>query len=245
MNTSSFPRLCALPPLLAFLAVACGQVPADPGPQKSKEPPKSTAKRIEAGKNVTLVIDGDKRWVEIQGFVCLREGLLELFLTRKFTKEHEAVVAADIDARVVHTALTAAGAEQGTPVVWLPQYKPATGTKVKVTLEYKDKDGKAVRVPAQQWIRNLKSKKNLEADWVFAGSRFFPHPEGPMNPPLYAANDGDVICVSNFENARLDLPVASPQDNADLQFEAHTDRIPPLETPVKVILEPQGKGKKK
>jgi hypothetical protein len=43
----------------------------------------------------------------------------------------------------------------------------------------------------------------------------------------------------------LDLPINSSKDNDDLQFEAYTDRIPPLETPVLVILEPVLKGPKK
>jgi hypothetical protein len=36
----------------------------------------------------------------------------------------------------------------------------------------------------------------------------------------------------------LDLPIDSSKNNADLNFEAHTERIPPLETKVTVILEP-------
>ena len=58
-------------------------------------------------------------------------------------------------------------------------------------------------------------------------------------PPSYAANGGDVICVSNFPDAMLDLPINSPKDNSDLNFEAWTERIPPLKTPVLVILEPE------
>ena len=54
----------------------------------------------------------------------------------------------------------------------------------------------------------------------------------------YAANQGDVICVANFDTALLDLPIMSSKDNDDLVFEAHTARIPPLETRVLVILEP-------
>ena len=36
----------------------------------------------------------------------------------------------------------------------------------------------------------------------------------------------------------LDVPFSSPKDNDDLAFEAHTDRIPPVDTPVLIILEP-------
>ncbi len=211
---------------------------------KKKDPPALPGKKVEVGKNVFLEIQGDKRRVLVQASIFLRRGQLEQLLTRKRTKEHEAILAADVDARDIHTALTLAKAEAGKPVQYQPKFQVPTGTPIKITLQYSDK-GKEVRVPAQQWIRNFKSKKILEYDWVFAGSVLIPDPLDKTKKPFYAANDGDVICVSNFDTALLDLPINSSKDNDDLQFEAFTDRIPPLETAVLVILEPVLKGKKK
>jgi len=79
--------------------------------------------------------------------------------------------------------------------------------------------------------------------WVFAGSVFFPNQDDPKQPPLYAANGGDVICVSNFPDAMLDLPVNSPQEDAERLYEAFTERIPPLGTAVTIILEPVAEKK--
>ncbi|HWY87942.1 MAG TPA: YdjY domain-containing protein, partial [Gemmataceae bacterium] len=76
-----------------------------------------------------------------------------------------------------------------------------------------------------------------------AGSVMIPDPFDAAKKPFYAANDGDVICVSNFDSAMLDLPIESSADNGDLSYEAYTERIPPLETPVLVILEPVVKKK--
>ncbi len=106
-----------------------------------------------------------------------------------------------------------------------------------------DKDNKLVTVPARSWIKNMNSGKELDSDWVFAGSRFDQNPLDPEKK-IYQANGGDVICVSNFETALLDLPIQSPKDNADLVFVAFTERIPPLETKVVVILEPVPEIKK-
>ena len=39
-----------------------------------------------------------------------------------------------------------------------------------------------------------------------------------------------------FASATLDLPVKSSQDNQDLLFEALTENIPPVETPVRLVL---------
>ena len=201
------------------------------------------AKKVPVGKNVTLEVRGDQRRVVINAYVCLRQGQLELLLTRKRTKEHEAPLAADIDARDVHVALTLAKAEPGQPVRFRPKFEPPMGTPIKVTLEYQQ-DGKTVRMPGQQWIRSIKTKKPLDSDWVFTGSQLFPDPEDKQKPPYYAANDGDVICIANFDTALLDVPFPSSKENADLIFEAATDRIPPLETPVTVILEPMPAKKK-
>ena len=82
------------------------------------------------------------------------------------------------------------------------------------------------------------SRSRNTSSTVFAGSRLVPNPLDLNQPKIYLANDGDVICVSNFETALLDLPIKSPKENADLVFETFTDRIPKLNTPVTVILEP-------
>lgn len=194
-------------------------------------------KKVKISKNITLEVQGGKRRVLVNAYVCLRKGQLEQLLTRKRTKEHEAVLAAEIDARDLHAALTLAGAVPGSPVLFRPKFTPPRGTPIKITLEYMDK-GQMVRVPAQQWVRSIKTKKNLASDWVFGGSMLFPDPMDKTKPPFYAANDGDVICLANFETAMLDVPFSSTKENADLAFEAHTERIPALETPVTVILEP-------
>lgn len=194
-------------------------------------------KKVKIGKNVYMeVFPGDKRRVTISAYVCRREDQLEQLLCRKRTKEHEAILAADIDARVVHAALIAAKAKPGSPVQYRP-YKGATGTTIKIFLQYKDDKGKQVTIPAQQWIYNIRTKKDMKYDWVFAGSKLFP-PAQPGDEPYYAANEGDVICVANFDTAMLDLPVESSKDNEGLIYEANTKRIPPLETPVLVILQP-------
>ncbi|MGH7169660.1 MAG: YdjY domain-containing protein [Gemmataceae bacterium] len=206
------------------------------------------SKKKRLGKNVFLeVLPDGKRRVLVNAEVCLREGQLELFLCRKQTKEHEAILAADVDARLIHAALIAAGAEAGSPVRFVPKYRPASGTTIKVFVQYSNnkKDAsKQVTVPAKSWIKNAKNNKLMENDWVFAGSHLVTNPLDPDGKKHYLANDGDVICVSNFETALLDLPIKSPKDDAERFFIANTARIPPLETKVVVILEPVLKAKK-
>ena len=204
-------------------------------------PPLPDTKKVKVGTNVSLEIQGERRRVLVEAYVCLRQGQLEQFLTRKRTKEHEAILAADVDARDIHTALLLAGAEAGKPVQFQP-YQPASGSVIKIQLQYEDQ-GKKVEVPARRWMRDSQSKKEFNQDWVFAGSVMIPDPIDAAKKPFYAANDSDVICVSNFDSAMLDLPIASSTDDSNLSYEAYTERIPPLETPVLVILEPVAKKK--
>jgi hypothetical protein len=201
-------------------------------------------KRVELGKNLFLETEGEQRRVVVRASVCLREGQLEGLLTRKGTKEHEYILSADVDARQIHTALLACGAKAGTPVQFAPKYVPAQGTTIKIRLQYRKGD-ETVSATAQDWVREAKTKKNLAEDWVFGGSRLIPNPEGKDRPPLYLANHGDLVCVCNMDTAMLDLPVRSPKKFDERVFDAHTDRIPPVGTPVEVIFEPVAPKKEK
>jgi hypothetical protein len=191
--------------------------------------------------------DGTRR-VHLMTEVVLREGPLEVFLCKLNTKEHEAILHVDADAREIHFALIAAGAKAGHPVQYVdpktgkPDYKLPTGTPIKVTVTYRQK-GKVKTSPAGDWIKDPKAGKDLDVGWVFAGSRFFKDPEG-KNPDYYMANNGEVITVSNFPDSMLDVPIKSSKDDADRIFEADTPKIPPLRTPVIVTLEPVVEKKK-
>ncbi len=230
--------------VFAFASLGCeSDSPAKPDPPRQERAKPVESKKVLMGRNVWLEILGDRRRVLISASVCLREGQLEHLMCRKNTKEHEAILTADIDARDVHKALLLTGIEPGSTVQYLPKYRSPSGPRIKITIEYEQK-GKVTTLPAQQWIRNTQTKKELEDDWVFAGSQLLPDPLDNTKPPFYAANSGDVICVSNFEGAMLDLPIKSSKDNAELVFEAFTERIPPFDTKVVLILEPQPPAKK-
>lgn len=83
----------------------------------------------------------------------------------------------------------------------------------------------------------MTGKQAVPRHWVFAGSRLEPNAD-PKLPPRYLANDGDVICVANFETAMLDVPDRSSASAADLRYEANTANVPALGTRVRVVLTP-------
>ena len=179
-------------------------------------------------------------WVKAE--VCLREGPPEVFVCKKGTKEHESILAADLDGRTIHTALVAIGAKPGKPAVWEPDYKPASGATIEVTVYHRPKaDAKPEMLSAKQWIRDIRTKKPMTAEWVFAGSRMLQDQIEPDRPPFYAANNGEFISVSNFVDSMLDVAEKSSKDAGFLNYQIETKKIPPLGTQVWVVLEPAKK----
>ncbi|HEX4413997.1 MAG TPA: YdjY domain-containing protein [Lacipirellulaceae bacterium] len=178
-----------------------------------------------------------EKTVLVDGQICLREGMLEMFACTKNTKEHEAIVSADTKAFLVHTGLLALGAEVGHPAQFQPVFKPAAGTEIDVLVRWKDEHGKDRSARAQEWIKDLKTKKEMTYPFVFAGSAFWTDPDNGKK--FYQAEGGDFVCVSNFGTAMLDLPVESSQSNDELEFEAFTERIPPIGTAVRLVFKPK------
>jgi hypothetical protein len=185
-------------------------------------------------KDARIWLDTKNKRVVVDGYVALRVGQLEMFACPAGTKEHESVVGLLTKAQYVHAALLAIGAKAGSPVKFEPKYTPANGSKIKIEILYVDDKGAKKRVVAQDWVRQVGSEKTLDMDWVFAGSGMWKDPD--TGTEQYLAESGDLICVSNFTTATLDLPVRSSQANSSLMFAAYTDRIPPEQTPVRLVL---------
>jgi len=183
-------------------------------------------------------VDRKNRRAVVMGGVCLRQAALELFACLRGSKEHESVLTVPAKASFVHAALLAVGAEPGAPAVFQPKYVPAHGTEIEITLAWKDAKGQRQTARAQDWVRDARTKKAMEHRWVFAGSRFITN--ATTGQVVYQADrEGDFICVSNFPAAVLDLPILSTSTNEELLFEAFTERIPAVGTPVTMILTPK------
>ena len=187
-------------------------------------------------------LDMKKGQVVIVGKVCERESPLELFACLAGTKEHESILSCDIEAKIAHACLLALGAKPGSPVRYEPKYQAANGVEIEITLLWKDAEGKVQSSRAQDWVYSVANKAALKYPWVFAGSGFWV--DERSGEQIYQAEEGDLICVSNFPTAMLDLPIESGADNNELLFRPFTERIPPKNTPVTILLTPK-KPKKK
>ena len=160
-----------------------------------------------------------------------------MFACPKGTKEHESVVALNCKSQFIHAALLAVARKPGHPVQWDPTYRPASGTTIEIQVLWTDEDGQRQKARAQEWVRSAETGKAMQYPWVFAGSAVFT--DETTGQRYYQADGGDLICVSNFPSATLDLPVESSQENNSLMYTAFTDNIPPVGTKVRLILIPK------
>jgi hypothetical protein len=199
-----------------------------PSPSVDRHP---ELKRLSPTAEVWVDLRG-KRAV-VGGVVALDRGPIEFFACPQQTKEHESVIAVRSTAQLVHTSLLAIGLEPGKPVSFDPSYTQATGPRVRVLLRWQNKAGARQESDARDWIRDTRTGKALTTDWVFAGSSIWKDPQD--GHAYYQADGGDLICVSNFPTATLDLPIESSQSNEALLFEAFTGRVPPRGTQVDLI----------
>ncbi|NBX30381.1 hypothetical protein EBR04_08080 [bacterium] len=224
--------LAALVPLAhAAPPAVCAAEPAAvaPAPAPDRHP---ELKRLSPAEEVW--IDVAKQEVVVGGRIAMADGPIEVFACPEKTKEHEAVVATRSSARLIHAALLAIGLDPGSPVSFDPDYVAARGPAVAIRMRWKDAAGAVQEGRAQDWIRNAETGKPLAADWVFAGSTFWQDPQDGQE--YYQADGGDLVCVSNFPTATLDLPIESSQSNDALLFEAFAGRVPPRGTDVEMIL---------
>jgi hypothetical protein len=216
--------------------------PADwPNAPRGVADGKMTALNTEKTLLLETAPDG-KRRLYFKTEVCLLEGvLLEVLLCKKNTKEHEAIIRTELDAKLLHAGLIAIGAKPGNTVQFVnpkthePEYKPASGTKVEVRVQY-ELDGTLHEHRAQEWLTDRITKKPMSYEWVFAGSRFAKFPDQPDAPEYYCANNGEVIAVCNFVDSMLDVPVELSAAAEELVYEPTKNRIPPVGSAVWVIL---------
>lgn len=234
-----------------FAALSVALLTAATSAQETAEPPttpsttdaaRAPEAAAEADRHPDLVrlspkeevwIDRQRKEVVVGGKIALAHGPIEVFACPAGTKDHEAIVATKSSARLVHAGLLVLGLDPGRPASFVPTFMPAKGPAVDVRLRWRDAEGQEQERPARELIRNHETGEELETDWVFVGSQFWRDPESGRE--LYQADGGDLVCVSNFPEATLDLPIESSPENGDLLFEAFEGRVPPSGTAVELV----------
>ena len=211
---------------------SCPQVPANLGEPLVDAP--EGLKRLDPASPVW--IDKQRKIVVLLGSTCKAGYPLEFFATYP-DRSYESVVSIYSRPSLVHAGLLALGAKPGKPVQWDPNFVPPSGTEVAIDVAWKDARGRRQTARAQEWIRDIKTKKPLAVNWVFAGSVFWE--DKTTGSKSYLADRGDFITVLNLPTALLDVPLQSASALESRMFEGFVERIPPPGTPVTLILKPK------
>jgi hypothetical protein len=225
-------------------ATAAGQPAADSpagpaaidqaAPEEAAPEPDRHPELIRLSPREEVWIDPVRKEVVVGGKIALDTGPIEVFACPAGTKDHEAIVASKSSAKLVHAGLLVIGLEPGHPASFNPIFQPAEGPAVELRLRWKDAEGKDQERPARELIRDVATGEQLGIDWVFVGSHCWRNPEDGSQ--IYQADGGDMVCVSNFPEAMLDLPIESSPTNGELMFEAFEGRVPPSGTVVEMVL---------
>jgi biopolymer transport protein ExbD len=214
--------------LLASLASAQSKPTDSPTADSTKQP---APVRING-----LQIDRMSGTLTIATEVCLREGPLEFLLCGWGSKEHESVLHTRAKPSDIHAGLVLLGLAPGKPARWSQdsgedeRLLPPRGAKLRAEVRWNGPDGAVRREDASTFITSENQKRTPPEQYVFVGSAVSP------DGRYWADVEGEIISVANFPSSVLDVPFGSSSDDALLEFVARTPAIPPIGTPVDVIL---------
>jgi hypothetical protein len=207
------PRLFILGFLAATLLLAQTRPAAqanDPVADALKSDPKPAGELIPLNKGETVLLDAKGKKLLLKSEVVLREGLLELLVCLKRTKEHESILSVDAPAQIIHAGLLALGAKQGSPVRWQPEFQAATGQPIDIFFTWTDEDGKLHRDPGQSWVRHATRRYFVE--------KLDPVPKGfklPVESELkWDSRNGELLWYGHMSAAQRDETLKIADDAA-------------------------------
>ncbi len=225
--------------LLALLGVlTAGIVSADDAAPTAPEAPGTPGA---PGALPHIRVDRDKKQVSFDAKVLRREAdWLELLVCIPGLRDHETLLTTAAKPSHIHLALLMLGLQPGAPlrgqmIEGQLQVDPPHGPALRVLVSYQ-RDGQTIVEPAGKWVRNQQNNTTLEnATWLFAGSGFAPL----KDQQVYKADlNGSIITLVSFGDDLLAQPGTVTNQNDESRWQAVTDAIPPVDTPVTVILEP-------
>jgi hypothetical protein len=248
---------------MAMAMSACRQAQHSPGTHRSPEQaalattvvdsstaqiasqPAATPRVVHPFEGVTVIPDVHE--VHVDSVSCLDEGYLEQIACSPHTREHESLVVTKVRPSEVHAALLMAGLSPGSPGRWIYETDSYSviapkGDSVDVFVRYANVQGSKIEEPVQNWMREVTKTGFLPFPpgvWVFGGSRFESNPEF-MGPGEHYVADmtGSIIGLVTFGDEVVGFARVMP-DSADVSepvWEVDPERVPPIGTPVTLIL---------
>lgn len=161
----------------------------------------------------------------------LTAGVLEVIIATPKGRLHEALVQADISPLTLQSCLYLLKLSNG------PRLTDSTGRRgdlLDIDLEYTAADGKVVREPVENWIRDTRTGEALQRlGWVFTGTT--------LRDGVFLAEAEGNICI-NYSVGSTILDSADPQSADDTIHALEPSRTDPKPgAAVRVIITARGK----
>jgi len=204
--------------------------------EAKKEPTSQAARKIV--KIGEVRVDLKKRQVSFDSEVCLKEGVLEFLLVQWQSKTHESILHTKAKASHIHAGLLMLGLSAGKPARWSGQqmgsrFLPPAGAGLKIKVVWKDGKGNAQSADPGEWLTGQEGEDiDLPERWIFIGSDILP------TGRYWAELDGEIISLTNFPSAVIDVPFHSSSVNDQRGIYANAQKIPATGTKVEVVITP-------
>lgn len=200
-----------------------------------------------AGKD-GVTVDKEKRTVTIDAKIAPRKlehlkgeiypiEVIACWAHPKGKKAHETVVTIEAHPSAVAKALQELGLKPGTPVFGESK-EPPQGPEVKVYIEVPDA-GDVRRLSMDKVLVDRRTGKPFPKDvqWRFTGSALT-KPDPNKNEEVYGADfTGTLIVIFPVTNATVLQTNYTMEFERFMKLETNTKTLPPVGTPVKLILE--------
>lgn len=219
--------------ILVFAQAGFGQTPDSsenqPAPEEATAVPSVVfvpeTGRVRVGE---VEIDPVARRIQFPAEINMQEGLLEYAIVADRGKLHESLLSTDVDPLHVQVALTLLGLK-GRPDKRLePNPAEPEGEKLRIEVEWSGPDGKVIRKRIEQMITDQRSGSAMgDMQWVFTGSRI-------IDGVLMVLQERSVVAIYRDALAMIENPL--PEAIDDTIWFVRTSEVPPIGTPVKVMM---------
>ena len=174
-----------------------------------------------------LIHGGKNKFIEASGKVALTDGILEFIAVEPEGRDYESLLTLDCKPSELKFALLLIGCEEG----------EKKGSLLILEVEWLQ-DRKAKRVPVEQLLLDRRTRKPAKRlSWRFTGSYFTTHPISGRE--VFQADEEAAFIALWWEPSVLINVVGdlgNPYRGDDQGFEVLKKAVPPLGTPVKLIL---------
>lgn len=214
-----------------------------------------------------VAVDVDRQIVAIDGAVCLDQGFLEYIAVAEGGKTYESLFALDCRPAQLHTALLISGytpgnvhpevrgvfapdggelPPDGAPARVVPpedyEARATDPTRVHLHVDVQQDDGSWLRCPIEQFlIARATEEAPRQLTWAFTGSFFAEDPNRPGE--FYVADVERSLIALWYDSAalfNLTKDLGSPYRGESLGIELNPETLPPLDTPIRLIIQPAG-----